>query len=102
MTRQAGPRGFEMSDDAGSEGADLPEMDFTTLVLSLSASAMVHLGTAPEGEQAGELNLPLAKQTIDILEVLKTKTAGNLEEAESHVIDSVLHELRLRYVEARG
>jgi hypothetical protein len=78
----------------------LPEMTFQGLVLSLSASAMVHLGEAAEGS-ATEPNLPLARQTIEILELLERKTRGNLDADEQAVLGAVLHELRLKFV-ARG
>ena len=96
---QGGDRGFTMSD---SDDA-LPQMTFTHLVLSLSTSALVHMGAAPEGEGAEtgapEKNLPLAKQTIDILEMLQEKTRGNLEAAEEALLEQVIHEVHLKYVE---
>jgi uncharacterized protein DUF1844 len=97
---QSGPRGFKMS-DAPPEG--LPEMSFATLVLSLTTSALVHLGVPPEPteEAKPKPNLPLARQTIDILEILQEKTRGNLDEAETKLLESVLHDLRLRYVAAK-
>jgi hypothetical protein len=77
----------------------LPEMSFSGLVLSLSAGAMLHLGEQPEGaSDAPEPNLPLARQTIDILELLERKTRGNLDADEQRVLGSVLHELRMKYV----
>ena len=99
---QGGPRGFKMADS--DESAALPEMSFATLVLSLSTSALLHLGVAPPPEAgsapepASEPNLPLARQTIDILEILRDKTHGNLDGPESALLDQVLHDLRLRYV----
>jgi len=101
---QSGPRGFHMEEGEASapprrRGEDLPEMTFAGLVLSLSASAMVHLGeAAPEAEDAAETNLVLVRQTIDILELLERKTRGNLDADEARVLASVLHELRLKYV----
>ncbi len=106
MTKeQAGPRGFSMQDE--DDAQPLPQMTFTTLVLSLSTGAMVHLGRAAlPGDEAPaaapEPNLPLAKQTIDILEMLELKTKGNLEADEAGVLEQVLHELRLAYVDARN
>ena len=99
---QGGPRGFRMSDPDDPSG--LPEMSFATLVLSLSTSALLHLGVAPPEATEGapsEINLPLARQTIDILEILREKTRGNLEESESHLLEQLLHDLRLRFVAAR-
>jgi hypothetical protein len=103
MTKeQSGPRGFQMSEEEAAAGA-VPEMSFTTLVLSLSTSALVHMGQAPlpDTDEAPEPNLPLAKQTIDILEILAQKTKGNLEADEKSVLEQILHQLHLAYVEAR-
>ena len=97
---QGGPRGFRMSDDP-DEAAGLPEMSFATLVLSLSTSALLHLGVAPAeagARPAPEPNLPLARQTIDILEILRDKTRGNLDPGESALLEQALHDLRLRFV----
>ena len=98
---QGGPRGFKMGDPEGSDS--LPEMSFATLVLSLSTSALLHLGVPPEPSEGPEpeLNLPLARQTIDILEILRDKTRGNLDESESRLLEGVLHDLRMRFVAAR-
>jgi hypothetical protein len=98
---QGGPRGFQIVDDSG-EGPPL-DMSFATLVLSLTSSALVHLGVAPEpGAPApGAVDLPLARQTIDILEILKVKTRGNLDEPETQLLDQVLHDLHLRYLAAK-
>ncbi len=100
---QEGPRGFKMSE------SEVPQMTFTTLVLSLSTSAMVHLGKVPlpeaEASESGERpepNLPLARQSIEILEMLQEKTRGNLSEDEGKVLEQILHQLHLAYVEARG
>jgi hypothetical protein len=98
---QGGPRGFQMRDPEGQGG--LPEMSFATLVLSLSTSALIHLGVPPEPaeEPPAEPNLPLARQTIDILEILREKTRGNLDESEARLLEQVLHDLRMRFVAAR-
>jgi hypothetical protein len=78
----------------------LPSIDFSTLVLSLSQTALVHLGDAPhpEGEEA-KSDLPLARQTIDMLGMLQEKTKGNLTGSEERLLDQVLYDLRLRFVE---
>jgi hypothetical protein len=79
-------------------------IDFTTFVLSLGSSALVHLGDIehPEAQAAGE-NLALARQTIDILAMLSEKTRGNLAEEEARFLADLLAELRLRFVErSRG
>jgi hypothetical protein len=78
----------------------LPGLDFSTFVLSLSHSALVHLGDAPSPEgNVSERNLPLARQTIDLLAILQEKTKNNLTGEEERLLDQVLFDLRLRFVE---
>jgi Domain of unknown function (DUF1844) len=85
------------------EPGTLPGIDFSTLVLSLATSAMVHMGFVAETEGGPvEKNLPLAHQTIDTLEMLQQKTRGNLSDDETKLLQSVLYELRMGYVKARG
>ena len=89
------------SDDAKRD--DLPGIDFSTFVLSLATSALMHLGVVPESEGgSAEKNLPLAQQTIDTLELLQEKTRGNLTDDETKLLQSVMYELRMSYVKARG
>jgi hypothetical protein len=78
----------------------LPSIDFTTFIASLSHSALMHLGEAPplDGHPA-EKNLPLARQTIDLLGVLEEKTKGNLTGDEERLLGQVLYDLRMRFVE---
>jgi hypothetical protein len=76
------------------------EIDFTTFVISLGSSAFVHLGEVPHPEsQVAAPNLVLAKQTIDILGMLQAKTRGNLTPEEEKLLEHLLLDLRLRYVE---
>lgn len=77
----------------------LPPIDFSTFILSLSASALMHLGELPDPvTQKREENLPQARQTIDIIDMLKEKTQGNLKEEEKRLMDNILYDLRVRYV----
>lgn len=81
------------------EPTALPEINFATFVLSLSSSALIHLGIAPDpitGEQ--KKDLAIAKQTIDMLVMLQEKTRGNLTEDEAQLMESMLYDLRMRYV----
>jgi len=75
-----------------------PPIDFNTFVLSMSTSALVHLGEDLLGEGKAEVNLPLARQTIDLLGILEHKTKGNLTGEEERLLAQVLYDLRLRYV----
>jgi hypothetical protein len=78
----------------------LPGIDFSTFVLSLSHSALMHLGEAPNPESGKlEKNLPLARQTIDLIAMLEEKTKGNLTGDEERLIGQILFDLRMRYVE---
>lgn len=80
-------------------GTMLPKIDFTTFVMSLNASALLHLGVvADPATGAKHRNLPLAKQTIDILGMLEEKTKGNLTEDEARLLGNLLHDLRMRFV----
>lgn len=84
---------------AGVEDA-LPKVDFATFVLSLSHSALMHLGEAPHPETgATQKNLLLARQTIDLIGMLEEKTKGNLSGDEERLIGQILFDLRMRYVE---
>lgn len=79
----------------------LPPADFATLVLSLGSSAVMYLGEAPgpDGKKAPR-NMPMAKHAIDLLTVLEEKTKGNLTPEEAQILESLLFDLRLRYVES--
>lgn len=78
----------------------MPTIDFATFILSLSHSALMHLGEAPRPEDDQvEVDLPLAKQTIDLLGLLEERTKGNLSGAEERLMTQILFDLRLRYVE---
>ncbi len=105
---QKGPRGFEMRDpEPRAPDEELPAPTFATFVLSLSTSALLHMGAiedpapaAPGQAEAREPNLPMARHTIDILEMIKQKTLGNLEPQEEELLIGVLHDLHMRFVEA--
>jgi hypothetical protein len=80
-----------------------PEVNFTNFVFSLSTTAMYHFGDFPNpATNQAEKNLTAAKQTIDILGMLKSKTEGNLDENEKTLIDGLLFELRMRYVKEKA
>ena len=86
---------------ADQEDAGLPKVDFSTFVLSLGTTALYQLGAVPDpatGETA-EADPLVAQQTIDTLEMIRDKTRGNLDDEERKLIDSLLYELRMRFVE---
>lgn len=86
--------------ETGDRGP-LPEVNFQSLIFSLSSSALFHLGEIAD-PQTGQKqkDLPLAKHSIDTIALLKEKTRGNLEDEEQKFLDNILTELRLRYVKA--
>lgn len=93
----------EAAPGTGSEG--LPQVDFATFCLSLGTSALYHLGAVGDprtGQPAAEPNLALARQTIDTLEMLEGKTRGNLDDEEAKLLEGLLYELRMRFVETKG
>jgi hypothetical protein len=78
------------------------ELTFTAFVLSLASTAAIHFGDLPDpvsGEQP-EPHLDGAAQMIEILSLLEQKTRGNLTAEERQLIEQVLYELRMRFVEA--
>ena len=79
----------------------MSELSFTTFVISLAGSAAVHFGDLPDpasGDRV-EPNLEGASQMIEILSLLEEKTRGNLTAEERQVLEQVLYELRVRFVE---
>ena len=83
------------------ERPPLPEVNFNSLIFSLSSSALLHLGEIAD-PQSGEKkrDLPMAKHSIDIIAMLKDKTKGNLTEEEEKFLDNILMGLRMRFVRA--
>lgn len=74
---------------------------FSELILGFSSAALYCLGSVDvENKKIGEMNLPLAKHNIDILEMLKVKTNGNLNQEESNLLTQVIHDLKIKYVES--
>jgi len=88
-------------EEAKARQTPLPEVNFNSLIFSLSSSALLHLGEIAD-PQSGEKkkDLGLAKHTIDTIAMLKKKTSGNLDEEEGKFIENILTDLRWRYVNA--
>ncbi|MBQ7617601.1 MAG: DUF1844 domain-containing protein [Desulfovibrio sp.] len=89
-----------MAESSKQKANDLmPEVNFSTLVLSFASTALAQLGEVPEplhGQK--KVDQHMAKHTIDILDLLKEKTKGNLTRQEAEMLDSMLYELKLKYV----
>ena len=79
---------------------DLPSIDFSTFILSHSTSARYQMGmvNGPDGSPVAEPDPILARQTIDTVQMLRDKTASNLNEVELKLIDNLLYELHTRFL----
>ncbi len=82
--------------------AQLPEINFPTFIISLNASALVNLVAIEDPASGNKVkNLSIAKQTIDILNMLEEKTRGNLTEEEEQILKNILYDLRIIYVKEK-
>ncbi len=89
--------------DKHDNGPKLPKIDFATFIFSLNSSALVHLGFLDDPASGKKSkNLPVAKQTIDILGMLEEKTRGNLSKEEEDMLRHILYDLRLLYVREKA
>ena len=87
---------------APSEGEqDAPfQVDFSTFIMSLTSSAFYHLGDMADPTTGKkEVNLPAVQQTIDMLVMLREKTKGNLKEDENKLLEQLIYELQVKYVD---
>ena len=97
---EAGEEAYAKAKSVAPPAEQLPELDFAMFILSLAHSAWVHLGDAPNpADGQREMNLSMARQTIDLLAMLQDKTRGNLDGDEERVLAQALYDLRTRYVE---
>ena len=81
----------------------VPKVTFSNFVLSLSTTVLYHFGDFPDpATNKAEKNLTAAKQTIDMLNMLKNKTVGNLDNNEKELLDGILYELMMRYVKEKA
>lgn len=87
-----------MPDSSNSPDPALPSVTFSSFIVSLAQSAMSHLGEGP----STDTDLAMARQTIDLLGVLKEKTSGNLDDEETKLLEAVLYETRMKFMEKSG
>ena len=109
--QEAAERGFTMRDtEQASQQEGITGTDFSTFVLSLGTSAFYHLGLArdpdrerndPPPELPSESDRLIARQTIGTLEMIAEKTRGNLQPEEEKLLETILYELRTKYVAIR-
>jgi len=89
----------EQKNSSNEKEAESFQVDFPTFIMSLSSSAFYHLGDMPDPTTGKkELNLPAVQQTIDMLNMLKGKTKGNLKEDESKLLEQLIYDLQVKYV----
>jgi hypothetical protein len=89
--------------DKAAQEMPFPEMSFSSFIFSLSSAAFVNLGVIPDPNTGKvEKNLPLVKQTIDLLGLLRDKTRNNLTPEEEILFDHLLYDLRMSYVREVG
>ena len=87
--------------DSSEQQVELPEINFVNFLFSISTSALIQMGEIEDPiSQQTVRNLPLAKQTIDLIGMLEEKTKGNLTPDEAKLIENILFDLRMRYVKA--
>lgn len=80
----------------------MAKIDFTTFILSVSTAAYMGLGLVPTEEgKSPKVDLELARQNIDLLELIFEKTKGNLTPEESKLLESMLFETRMKFLEAQ-
>ncbi|MFA9498536.1 MAG: DUF1844 domain-containing protein, partial [Deltaproteobacteria bacterium] len=86
-----------------AEDFQMPQINFATFIFSLNSSVLMHLGVIDDPATGKTVkNLPIAKQTIDILVMLEEKTQGNLTEDEAKMLKNILYDLRMIYVKEKG
>jgi hypothetical protein len=82
------------------EADEFPPVDFMSFVGSLAATALMHMGEKFSPDQPDDMkDLAAARQMIDLIDLLKEKTKGNLTEEEAKMMESMLYNLKMRYVQ---
>ena len=96
-SEQAAPR---PNPRPGADIGEPSEINFATFIVGLSTQALLHLGEIPDPSTNSPMrDLNAAQQLIDILGLLRDKTRGNLDQDEAGLLDSILFDLRMKYVE---
>jgi len=101
--KEEGKKEESSKENISKEKIPLPEINFLNFLFSLSTSALIQLGDIQDPIIKQEAkNLPLAKQTIDLIGMLQEKTKGNLTPDEEKFMEHILFDLRMRYVKANS
>ena len=74
-----------------------PPVNFSTFLISLAGTALMHLGEVDDPSGQGQLDMNLARQTIDVIGMLADKTKGNLDPEEQRLLDAIRSELHAKY-----
>ncbi len=94
--------GFTMDNASSNKKEPLPKIDFSSFILSLYSSGLVQLGKVEDPSTGKkDVNLELARHTINMIAMLEEKTRGNLTEEEDNLLKSLLSEIRVAFVEAK-
>ena len=94
--------GFTMSNSTSGKKEAVPKIDFSSFILSLYSSGLVQLGKIEDPSTGKKnINLNLAKDTINMIAMLEEKTRGNLTEEENNLLKALLSEIRMAFVEAK-
>jgi hypothetical protein len=99
VDRQASPHTDAHQGQAQQSEKLPPELSFSSFILGLSTQALMYMGEIASPGQTATTNLSAAQEMIDIITMLQHKTTGNLDRGESEMLDTVLFDLRMRYVE---
>lgn len=84
---------------SGDESLHMPQVTFSTFILSLASSALMELGEVPDPNTGAVTeNLVMARHTIDVLTMLQEKTKACLDAEERRLLDGLLYEVRMKYV----
>ena len=88
--------------DGKGASEKLPAVHFSGFVVSLAQAAMVNMGEIPDPD-TGQINrnLPQARYSIDLIDMLAQKTSGNLTDEEQHLLQSVRSDLKMRFVRGK-
>lgn len=85
--------------NSAPQSCALPQVTFSTFIISLASSALVGLGEVPDPATGKTYcDLTLARHNIDVLEMLRQKTQGGLSDEEAQLLASIIYELRLKFV----
>lgn len=102
-TSEPAPTEESPSSGFDSQGGPAPEINFSSFLMSLATQALMQLGEIPSPDGFDvQFDVAAAKQTIDIISLVKDKTVGNLSPEEQRLMEEILHNLRLSFVRRRG